>query len=427
MTMLDLLYQQFLRNPYISIDTRSLQPGDIFFAIKGENFDGNQFVSLALDKDASICVCSDPKWVDNESVWVVEDVLTTLSQLATLHRDRLGIPIIGITGSNGKTTTKELVSAVLSSSFATHFTKGNLNNHIGVPLTLLQIKKEHLIAVVEMGANHQGEISYLSEIAKPDYGLITNCGKAHLEGFGGFDGVVKGKTELYRYIATRGGKLFVNGDDALLLEKSAHQPRIRYGSHSDCEVRGEITSNGPMLAFTFYAQGKPWHVKTNLVGEYNFPNAMAAVAIGLDFGIFPELIVKSIESYTPSNHRSQWVDTARNQVVIDAYNANPTSMEAALQTFFKMVSDRPRVVIMGEMRELGLEGVADHQRLAEFALNNKDCRVIMVGDGFKSFAKEWYKTSADLLAELQANPVSNSLVLVKGSRGNKLEVILPAL
>jgi UDP-N-acetylmuramoyl-tripeptide--D-alanyl-D-alanine ligase len=182
-----------------------------------------------------------------------------------------------------------------------------------------------------------------------------------------------------------------------------------------------------MLAFTFYAQGKPWHVKTNLVGEYNFPNAMAAVAIGLDFGIFPELIVKSIEGYTPSNHRSQWVDTARNQVVIDAYNANPTSMEAALQTFFKMVSDRPRVVIMGEMRELGLEGVADHQRLAEFALNNKDCRVIMVGDGFKSFAKEWYKTSADLLAELQANPVSNSLVLVKGSRGNKLEVVLPAL
>lgn len=425
--MLESLYIHFLKYPSISTDTRTLKPGDIFFALKGDNFDGNQYVLKALEMGASLCVCSEPQPTSTERIMVVEDVLATLSQLATLHRDRSEIPVIGITGSNGKTTTKELVSTVLSSTYSTHFTKGNLNNHIGVPLTLLQINAEHQFAVVEMGANHQGEIKHLSEIAKPDYGLITNCGKAHLEGFGGFEGVIQGKTELYRYLASHDGMLFVNGDDPLLLEKSMSQARIRYGSDSSCDVRGEITSAGPMLAFSFITNGKEWPVNTNLVGIYNFPNAMAAVAVGLHFGVQPAEIAKAIEGYSPSNHRSQWVDTGNNQVVIDAYNANPTSMEAALNTFARIESDRHRLIIMGEMRELGLEGIEDHRRLAALASEIKGCRVIMVGEGFKAFAQEWYPTSTELLDELRDNPVKKHLILVKGSRGNRLEVILPAL
>lgn len=425
--MLESLYIHFLKYPSISTDTRTLKSGDIFFALKGDNFNGNQYVSKALEMGASLCVCSEPQPSGPDRIMVVDDVLVTLSQLATLHRERSEIPVIGITGSNGKTTTKELVSTVLSSTYSTHFTKGNLNNHIGVPLTLLQINADHQFAVVEMGANHQGEIKYLSEIAKPDYGLITNCGKAHLEGFGGFEGVIQGKTELYRYLASREGLLFVNGDDPLLLDKSKDQARIRYGKDSSCEVRGKITSTGPMLAFSFYIGDKEWPIKTNLVGIYNFPNAMAAVAIGLHFGVQPAEIVKAIEGYTPSNHRSQWVDTGKNQVVIDAYNANPTSMEAALNTFSNIESDRRRLIIMGEMRELGIEGIEDHMRLAALASEIKGCRVIMVGEGFKAFAQEWYPTSMELLDELMVNPVKEHLILVKGSRGNRLEVILPAL
>ncbi len=428
---IEALYDLYRDNPQISIDSRNVSAGCLFFALKGAHFDGNRYAAEAILKGASYAVVDDKQVATDRRFIVVEDVLVTLQQLARYHRDQLTIPVIGITGSNGKTTTKELAGAVLGMRYQTFYTKGNLNNHIGVPLSVLAISAGTQIAVIEMGANHQGEIAQLCEVANPEYGLITNIGKAHLEGFGGYKGVIKAKSELYDHIRRNKGKLFVNVDDELLMQLSEEVERITYGSAKGAAVSGDISNEFPFLEMKISDQDKKQiDLKTHLIGSYNFSNIMAAVCIGRFFGVQPKDAAIAIKNYLPENNRSQFIRTSHNNIVMDAYNANPTSMQAALKHFAKYPGDN-KVLILGDMLELGDESADEHSQIIEMAQSTGARLIVLIGKHFSQInqhdAMITFATVDEALEKLDQSLLKSSTILIKGSRGIKLEKLLSIL
>ena len=397
----------------------------MFFALKGPNFNANTFASEALRKGANYVVVDEDVQGTSDRCIRVPEVLTALQLLSTHHRLGFDLPIIAITGTNGKTTTKELVHAVLNSDRPTLATSGNLNNHIGVPLTLLRLRREHRIAIIEMGANKPGDIAELMAIAQPTLGLITNVGKAHLEGFGGFDGVVRTKTELYRYFNNQRGSVFVNADDALLMERSAGLDRTTYGQDPRSTVQGTVLGNGPFLSIEFAGKDDHTHrADLDLIGAYNLHNALAAVAIAQHLGIPDERIAASLSAYRSTNNRSQFSDTGRNQLIQDAYNANPTSMAAALRNFAGISTDRPKLAILGDMLELGEESVAEHDAIVAL-VKELGLDALFIGPHFSAAIAgkglNGYVSVEELSASLEKDPPSGKLILLKGSRGIRLE------
>ncbi len=433
------IYQLYKKTGIISTDSRESTQGGVFFALKGDNFDGNGFASKALENGCDYAVIDNPANKKSEKYILVDDVLKTLQEVAVVHRNNLNIPIIGITGSNGKTTTKELMAAVLSMKFRTGSTRGNLNNHIGVPITILSLPKETQIAVIEMGANHQGEIARLCEIAKPNYGIITNIGKAHLEGFGGPDGVKKAKAELYQYLSKTNGTAFVNsGDDTLvsLINKTGCN-FISYGTSPDDFCLGIDMGSNPFVNISLVdkscslASPSRKEIHSNLFGNYNFSNILAAVCTGMHFGIEFSQIKQAIESYFPSNNRSQVVETEKNTLILDNYNANPTSMKIALDSFFSLDDER-KVVILGDMLELGKYAEKEHERIINKIINYKNLfRVFLIGPLFNKTCKNeditCFDTVTELIAHLKKNPLTETSVLVKGSRKIQLEKVIAML
>lgn len=425
------LYDIFQKHPIITTDTRNCPAGSLFFALRGTTFNGNDFAPQALAAGCAYAVVDDPKFEGEKGMIVVDDVLATLQQLASFHRKALRTPIVQITGTNGKTTTKELTSAVLSEKYNVLYTEGNFNNHIGVPKTLLRLRPEHEIAVIETGANHPGEIAALSEIVDADCGLITNVGKAHLEGFGSFEGVIHTKGELYDYLRQKPGAfIFLHADNEHLVPIAQGLKAVRYGKPGmGYDVEGEVVECNPLLKLRFRIAGGEWHeVQTHLIGAYNTTNALAAAAVGTHFGVKPEQIAHAIASYQPTNNRSELLRTADNELIVDAYNANPTSMKAALDNF-KLIPHAHKMVILGEMRELGAASTAEHAKVAEMAKALGCEQVWLVGDEFRPFAEgaRWFADVEAVKTALEggAKP-SGRLILVKGSNGTKL-FQLPAL
>ncbi|MDR3706167.1 MAG: UDP-N-acetylmuramoyl-tripeptide--D-alanyl-D-alanine ligase [Paludibacteraceae bacterium] len=418
------LYEIYLQHPQVTTDSRNCPQGSIFCALKGENFNGNAYAQASIDKGCAYAVVDEKEFATNEKIILVEDVLTTLQQLAHHHRILLGLLVIGITGTNGKTTTKELISSVLKQKFNTLYTQGNFNNHIGVPLTLLSLTKEHQLAVVEMGANHPGEIKTLVNIAAPNAGIITNVGKAHLEGFGSFEGVIKTKSEMYDFLRETGGHVFVNLDNAILMEKSAGIEHTGYGLNDKSGiVCGEITGNSPFLEMSWQTAGDNavYQLKTHLIGTYNAENVLASVCIGRYFNIDPKSICDAINNYIPQNNRSQLTETATNKLVIDAYNANPTSMQAAIRNFAQMQMPG-KTLILGDMRELGADSETEHQRIVDLLAENKFEQVFLVGECFGKTKTTYpkYPDTPAFVEYLKQYPISNATVLIKGSNGIKL-------
>jgi len=401
----------------------------MFFALKGENFNGNLFAEQALEAGCAYAVVDE--WPEDKPVGerfiIVDDVLVSLQKLANYHRRKLKIPIIGITGTNGKTTTKELIAIALTREFRVAFTEGNLNNHIGVPLTLLSMNRSHEIGVVEMGANHPGDIRELCEIAEPNYGLITNVGRAHLEGFGTFEQLVATKGELYNYIREKEGKVFVNKENKILYELSDGMDRILYGRNdASLFASGRIADATPFLEFDWSFFDSSYRVKTNLVGEFNFENAIAAVAVCKFFGINAERISAALEEYEPKNNRSQFKRTGMNDLIIDAYNANPTSMKASLEFFTSIPTTLPKMVILGEMKELGDVGDEEHRKMVQFLRKQPYDRVYLVGSVFKNQTDagdifHLFEDVDELIGILKKEPVSNHYILLKGSHSIHLE------
>jgi len=422
------LYAHYCKHPVVSTDSRQLRDGCIFFALKGANFDGNQFAAPALEQGAAYAVVDDPKVVVSERFLLVEDVLQSLQQLALHHRRQLKIPFIAITGTNGKTTTKELVAAVLRQRYRTHATQGNLNNHIGVPLTLLQIHSDVEIAVIEMGANRIGDIAELCSIAEPDFGLITNIGQAHLEGFGSFEGVIRAKSELFDYLAQGKGQAFVNARNPLLSELGKKFPRPIYYGLPDTIAFAELLEITPFIRYKD-AQGNTH--ETRLIGTYNFDNILTAIAVGTYFHVPAADIHQAIATYEPTNNRSQVQQKGSNMLIMDAYNANPSSMQAALNSFAQMPAPN-KVVILGDMLELGAYSSAKHREIAETAMQGGFLQVLLCGKAFQSVQQPndnaLFFESKNLLAEwLQEHPFTNSYILLKGSRGIGLETIVDFL
>lgn len=420
---------QITRGHRITTDSRQIEEGDVFFALKGEHFDGNRYAAEALEKGASLVVIDNPAY-QTPGCRLVEDVLRCLQELAHYHRQQLHIPILGITGTNGKTTTKELCHAVLSRKFKTFATQGNFNNHIGVPLTLLSMDETTEFGIVEMGANHPGEIKALCEIADPDFGIITNIGYAHLEGFGSYENIITTKKALYDHVFQKGGKVFVHAGDPLLLEITEGHERETYGQAGEL-LKGEIKQTIPYLVYSLKTRKGDLYVKTHLVGGYNYANAMAASAVGLYFGVEPLQIQEAIEHYQPSNLRSQLIRSARNTIILDAYNANPSSMQAAVSNFCEMPGEN-KTVILGEMLELGQESAKAHEELVELACKGHFSHLFLVGNNFEHCREKcnfitWFKDTETLLEYLKQHPVKDSFVFVKGSRGNRLERIVEYL
>lgn len=425
------LYDLFLKHPNISTDSRRIEKDSCFFALKGENFNGNTYAAKALECGAACSVIDEAEYKLDDRYILVDNVLSALQELARFHRLQLGIPIIVITGTNGKTTTKELVTAVLSEKFRVDYTKGNLNNHIGVPLTLLSMSASTQIGVVEMGANHPGEIAALCDIALPDFGLITNVGIAHLEGFGSFEGVKRTKAELYRFIERRGGKIFRNTANSHLKEMAGFAETISYKTAREgIGIEGELLHSSPFMVFQVKFP-KGWlYIKTNLVGGYNLENALAAVCIGDYFGVSPLQIKEAIEAYNPSNSRSQFIQTEHNQILMDAYNANPTSMNAALENF--AVFDAPlKGIILGDMLELGLSSNDEHQKIADKLTAMNFGMALLTG---KEFSKCRVPSNAKvfenidlLIHHIEKIDPQGYVFLVKGSRGMKLENVVAKL
>lgn len=409
------LYKIFLNFPIVTTDSRKCPKDSIFFALKGENFNGNKFAKSAIEQGCAYALVDEKEYADGERILLVDDCLSTLQKLAEYHRLQLGIKIIGVTGSNGKTTTKELLAAVLGRKFNLMYTQGNLNNHIGVPLTLLSLKKEHELAIVEMGASHPGDIEELVNIAHPNFGLITNIGTAHILGFGSFEGVVKTKCELYDYLKANGGKAFYNQANPLLEEKSKGLDRIAYGAGS--AFSAELIGSDPFLSISW----KGSRIDTHLIGAYNFENVLAGIAIGSYFGVDARDIIDAIAGYSPTNSRSQFVKSERNELIIDAYNANPTSMTAALENFSKMRSSR-KVVILGDMKELGHVSENEHQRIADLVASMGLDKAFLIGPNFRLTRSDAFKfdTVDELNEFLKKNPIADSTVLVKGSNSMKL-------
>lgn len=422
------LYDIFLNHRNISTDSRRIAPDCLFFALKGDNFDGNVYAGGAVESGAAYAVIDDKKFEGKQTL-LVDDVLGSLQHLARMHRRKYKFPVLAITGSNGKTTTKELVNEVLSRQYHVTATKGNLNNHIGVPLTLLGITDETELAIIEMGANHQGEIAQLCSIAEPTHGLITNIGKAHIEGFGGYEGVIKGKSELYKWLLATSGEVFVNADNPLLTDLSTGIRRILYGKQEDNFTSGEFIENSEMLAIKWETGSGKTTIETNLVGSYNFENVMAAICIGTYFKVPPAKIKSAICSYLPSNSRSQAMKTAKNSIILDAYNANPTSMQAAIENFRHMKA-KPKMVILGDMLELGDESLAEHLSIVRMIEESDFESVILIGPDFMQVAGKRFtsfRTADEAYIWLKSENIQDFNILVKGSRGIKMEKVLDAL
>jgi UDP-N-acetylmuramoyl-tripeptide--D-alanyl-D-alanine ligase len=425
------LYSLFLRHPNVSTDSRKIGKDTIFFALKGETFDGSKFAGEALRQGAVCAVVDDPSLRGNNKCLVVDDVLTTLQALALHHRRQLMCKVIAITGTNGKTTTKELLRRVLANRFTCSATQGNLNNHIGVPLTLLSLAPETEMAVIEMGANHRGEIASLCRIAEPDYGLITNIGKAHLEGFGSYEGVIKAKSELYLYLQPAKGTVFVNTGHQILDALSRNMKRVTYAFNDTADCRGYILKTDPCIELR-YAWGRVSDsVSVPLPGAYNAENILSAICTGVFFGVDKELIRQALESYRPVNNRSQLVRTAHNEIILDAYNANPSSMKASIGSFSGRQTNKPRMLILGEMHELGDAAAEEHENLVRYIAGLVIDEVILIGNGFASTSGKsgftWLDSTEKAADWIRIHQPRDRMILIKGSRKNKLEELLVLL
>ena len=413
------LHTLFLQHPIVDTDTRKIRENSIFFALKGENFNGNLFATKALNHGAKYAIIDEDLETDSKNIIKVDNVLETLQNLATFHRNYLGIPIIGLTGSNGKTTTKELINAVLSQKYNCSATVGNLNNHIGVPLTLLCMNKETEIGIVEMGANHLKEIELLSNIAQPNYGLITNFGKAHLEGFGGIEGVIKGKSELYKYIKNSNGEVFINQNDPIQLKQSKGL------NTRTIDASINLIDTTPFVKVSF----DDIEIQSNLIGKYNYTNIALAITIGNYFKVPKNKIKVALETYVPTNNRSQIIETESNKIILDAYNANPSSMKVALENF-DTIKAAAKIVILGDMFELGETSNEEHQSITELAENLNFETVILIGENFshvKARKASKFESFSDFINNVDFTNFKHSSILIKGSRGMALERVLDFL
>lgn len=427
MSIID-LYDLFIHNPQITTDSRNCPKGSIFFALKGDKFDGNQYAGKALASGCVYAVIDNPDYYIGERTILVDNVLKTLQQLAHHHRKVLGLPIIGITGTNGKTTTKELLAAVLSTKFNLLYTEGNFNNHIGVPLTLLRLTHDHEMAVIEMGASHPGDIKELVDIVHPNYGIITNVGRAHLEGFGSFEGVIRTKGELYDYIRRSKGKIFIKKENEYLQSIAKGIEQITYGNGDDAFASGQVVSCDPFLVFNWKQQGKLHTVETHMIGSYNLDNVLTAVAVGRFFKIPAERISRAIAAYEPTNNRSQFKKTENNELIIDAYNANPSSMKVALDNFITMPV-QPKAIILGDMRELGPTSNELHAEVVEQIKKGQFDKVFLCGEHFSKVGKEFspFATTEAMTEELRRQPLKGYHILIKGSHSMGLEKLADIL
>jgi UDP-N-acetylmuramoyl-tripeptide--D-alanyl-D-alanine ligase len=418
------IYNIFKRSTGISTDTRTIKEGNLFFSLSGENFNGNKFAKTALEKGATYAIIDDKNYTQENTI-LVKDTLETLQEIAKHHRIQLNIPIIALTGSNGKTTTKELINCVLSKKYKTTATKGNLNNHIGVPLTLLSMNAFTEIGIVEMGANNFGEIELLANIATPDYGYITNFGKAHLEGFGNLEGVIKAKSELYNYLRNNNKKAFVNSDNNTQIEQSNNIDSITFSENDNSDIKVTFLEANPTVTVNYKKQ----NIKSNLIGSYNFTNIAAAISIGSHFKVDAFDIVNAIETYTPNNNRSQIIHKNTNKIILDAYNANPTSMKAALESFSQLETEN-KAVFIGDMFELGETSKKEHQNIIDYLESLNIKYKYIIGEHFK---KTDHSNTTRPFSDFNAlsdgfnNELNNYTILIKGSRGMALERILELL
>jgi UDP-N-acetylmuramoyl-tripeptide--D-alanyl-D-alanine ligase len=419
------LYQIFLDHPSVQTDTRKLKNNDLYFALKGPNFNGNLFAQKALDNGAAYAIIDEASTTSNDRFILVDDVLTTLQLLAKQHREQFNIPFIAVTGSNGKTTTKELLHEVLSTTYKTYTTEGNLNNHIGIPLTILKIKADAAIALIEMGANHQKEIESYCRFTLPTHGLITNCGKAHLEGFGGIEGVRKGKGELFDYLRSGNGTAFIMNDYDYLREMSKGIAHIHTYGTTDAAVCGKVQSSTGFLNVAITKGAAIREIHMQLVGEYNLPNVLAAVAVGKYFNVDDEKIKSALEQYSPSNSRSQLIKKGSNHIILDAYNANPSSMKAAIENFAKMEGSE-KVLLLGGMMELGNESLAEHESIIQVINNYVWKAVVLVGGDYHKISHSYInlENSAQAKEWFNHQQLHNSQVLIKGSRSMQMEKVL---
>ena len=429
MNPLEQVYRLLTTSHPICTDSRNVGDGSVFVALKGDSFDGNKFALDAIEKGATLAVVDSQNLKGYPNTLFVPSTLTFLQDLARFYRSKLNIPIIALTGSNGKTTTKELINTVLSVKYRTCATQGNLNNHIGVPLTLLSIRQDAEIAIVELGANHIGEIAFLCSIAQPTYGLITNVGKAHLEGFGSEEGVKQGKSELYQFLAKDGGPIFLDNDNPILkglADKHGLRHRICYGFSSF--HTHDVSSSQSYLSFKISYSSIDYDVTTQLVGSYNIENILAAIRVGEHFGVKLVDAIKAIGAYKPTNNRSQIMQTSQNTLILDAYNANPSSMELAIRNFAELVTDKPKLAILGEMLELGDYAQKEHTRIARMALQCLQ-NVYLVGQNYSSLKVEaqWFPSQTDLAKYIQHNPLLGHTILLKGSRGVRLDDVVKYL
>ena len=421
--MIEKIYTLFKETHKISTDTRKIEKGSLFFALKGDNFNANKFAKEALDKGASYVIVDEKEYLTDKRIILVNDVLETLQDLASHHREKLGIPIISLTGSNGKTTTKELINIVLEKKFKTTATKGNLNNHIGVPLTLLSMDEDTEIGIVELGANHPKEIAFLCSIVKPDYGYITNFGKAHLEGFGSLEGVIKAKTELYDYLKEHKKTVFVNSNDVIQVEKAKKIKSISFGTQK-ADYPIEFVSANPFVKVKL----DKIEIESKLIGSYNYNNISAAITIGRAFNVSIIEAKEAIESYQPTNNRSQIITIGSNKIILDAYNANPSSMKCALDNFIQL-SDKNKIAILGDMFELGAYAAEEHQAIVTYLEKSNLEKVYLLGENFKkteiqSKKINCFKNYSDFESHFKKNTVENTTFLVKASRGMALERVL---
>lgn len=422
------LYDLFVNSSGICTDTRSIEQNSLFVCIKGENFDGNTFSEKALNSGASHVIVDNPDFFHSDlAMTLVKDSVKFLQELANHHRKQFSIPVIGITGSNGKTTSKELINAVLSKKYAVLATKGNLNNHLGVPFTLLRLTKEHEIAIIEMGANKFKDIEELCSIAEPNIGIITNIGKAHLEGFINFEGVIRTKKEMYESVEKNKGRIIFNGDDEILvanLPKSI--PTVSYGTSNNSKISGKLINLSPFVEMTWQTDNYSSPVlQTQMVGKYNFYNYLAAAAFGIEFGVEPAKISEAIQEYTPTNNRSQVKKTDNNTLILDCYNANPTSMKSALESF-AMIEKEAKLFVIGDMRELGADSITEHAKIIEL-IETLNLKGYTVGSEFAQFETDSvisnFSSNESIKNHFLNSPIKNNLVLLKGSRSIGLEIL----
>ena len=433
MNNLDQIYTLFLEHPVITIDSRTATENSLFFALRGERFDGNKFASAALKSGCRYAIVDDPGIIprgDHRYI-LVDNVLNSLQNLAKMHRENLHIPVFGLTGSNGKTTTKEMMTRVLQKKFKVVATEGNFNNHIGVPLTLLRVNRETEFLVIEMGANHPGEISFLCSIAQPEAGLITNIGKAHIEGFGSFENVITAKSELYQYLRNVEGLIFLNDDNHLLNQLvTSGDKLIRYGTEMHSDFRFSPPTGRGRLNFLWHRPDGNEQVTTKVYGNYNHENAMAAIAVGSWYGVKHQDILDALSEWVPDNARSQILTTGKNEIILDAYNANPTSMDQALHEFFRYNKEKKKVIVLGDMLELGHIAEEEHRKVLEFIRqeNSAQTEVFLIGPLFGKFSElfpfHFFNSTSSAADYFKSNPVLNKLILLKGSRGMALEKLV---